>query len=245
MTVFTYDDSKRAGACRDFILSSGRISGHKMLTILPIPTTRDGLHLSGSDITLASLAIEAEPGEIYLGYGIPEFLQNSLIDSGALVVDVSRDEEFLLGNARLTALATLAYILSRGDLSIDGLSIGVVGYGRIGRELVRMLLPLGADVRVYSTREKTVMCLSSSGVSATLVREGDQIPSLDILVNTAPAKIFDENSHAPPCMDILELASGCFFEGERVIRLPSLPSRYYPISAGILYAEALFRALGV
>ena len=26
---------------------------------------------------------------------------------------------------------------------------------------------------------------------------------------------------------------------------PSLPSRYYPITAGILYAEALFRALGV
>ena len=45
--------------------------------------------------------------------------------------------------------------------------------------------------------------------------------------------------------DILELATGCFFEGERVTRLPSLPTRYYPITAGVLYAEALFRALGV
>ena len=245
MTVFTYDDSKRTGACRDFILSSGRISGYKTLTILPIPTTRDGIYLSGSDITLATLAIEAEPGEIYLGYSIPEFLKKSLLDSGATVVDVSLDEEFLIQNAHLTALATLAYILSRGDVSIDGLSIGVVGYGRIGRELVRMLLSLGAEVRVFSTRRDTVICLSSCGVNATQVSVGDPIPEVDILVNTAPARIFDERSHVPPNIDILELATGCFFEGERVTRLPSLPTRYYPITAGVLYAEALFRALGV
>lgn len=245
MTVFTYDDSKRAGACRDFLLSSGRMDKYKMLTILPIPTTRDGVHLTGSGVTLASLCLEAEPGEIYLGYGIPAFLSDSLSSAGAVVVDASLDGEFLLENARLTALATLAYILSRGDVSVDNLSVGVVGYGRIGRELVRLLLSVGARVRVFSTRRETVLCLSSSGVDATLVTGGDPIPAVDILVNTAPAKIFDENSPVRPDMDILELASGNFFGEARVTRLPSLPSRYYPVTAGRLYGAALLRALGV
>ncbi len=245
MTVFTYDDSKRAGACRDFLLSSGKIRDYKMLTILPIPTTRDGVHLTGSSVTLASLVIEAEPGEVYLGYGIPAFLRDSLLDSGAVVVDASLDENFLLENARLTALATLAYILSRGDVSVDNLSVGVVGYGRIGKELVRLLLSVGAGVRVYTTRQEAVLCLCSSGVDASLVTEGDPIPAADILVNTAPAKIFDENSRVPSEMDILELASGNFFGEARVTRLPSLPSRYYPVTAGRLYGEALLRGLGV
>ncbi len=245
MTVFTYDDSKRAGACQDFLLSSGRMGKYKMLTILPIPTTRDGIHLTGSEVTLASLATEAEPGEIYLGYGIPDFLSTSLRCVGAVVVDAMLDEEFLRENARLTALATLAYILSRGDVSVDNLSVGVVGYGRIGRELVRLLLSAGALVRVYSTRRETVLCLSSSGVDATLAEVGDPIPAVDILVNTAPAKIFDENSAVSGDMDILELAGGNYFGEARVTRLPSLPSRYYPVTAGRLYAESLLRALGV
>ena len=245
MTVFTYDNSKRAGACRDFLLSSGKIGGFKMLTILPIPTTRDGVHLSGSDVTLASLLIEAEPGEIYLGYAIPEFLRDSLLDSGAIVVDASLDEKFLLENAHLTALATLAHILSRGDVSVDCLSVGVVGYGRIGRELVRLLLSVGAEVRVFSTRRDTVLCLCSSGVDATHVLDGDPIPTVDILVNTAPARIFNECSDVPDTMEILELAGGNYFGEHRVTRLPSLPSRYYPETAGRIYAEALLRALGV
>ena len=245
MTVFTYDDSERAEACRDFLLSSGRMSKCKMLTILPIPTTRDGIHLTGSEVTLASVCLEAEPGEIYLGYGIPDFLHDSLVNAGAVAVDAGRDEKFLLENARLTALATLAYILSRGDVSVDCLSVGVVGYGRIGRELVRLFLSVGARVRVYSTRRDTVLCLSSSGVDATEISVGDPIPEADVLINTAPAKIFDENSPVGRDMEILELASGNFFGEARVTRLPSLPSRYYPVTAGRIYGEALLRALGV
>ena len=245
MTVFTYDESKRAGACRDFILSSGKPCECKMLTILPIPTTRDGVHLSGSEVTLASLCIEAEAGEVYLGYAIPDFLYDALTDAGATVIDAERDEVFLRENARLTALATLAHVLSRGDVSVDSLSVGVVGYGRIGCELVRLLISVGAGVRVYSTRESTVLCLCASGVDATRVKKGDPIPPVDILINTAPAKIFDTGTHIPEKTEILELASGDNFGTADIRRLPSLPSRYYPITAGILYAEALFRALGV
>ena len=245
MTVFTYDDSKRSGACRDFLLSCGRVRGYKTLTILPIPTTRDGVHLSGSEVTLASLCIEAEEGEVYLGYGIPDFLRDALNDAGATVVDAERDEIFLRANARLTALATLAHILSRGDVSVDSLSVGVVGYGRIGCELVRLLISVGADVRVYSTRESTVLCLCASGVSATQVKRGDRIPSVDILVNTAPAKIFDTGDRLSEGTEILELAPGDNFGAADIRRMPSLPTRYYPITAGVLYAESLLRALGV
>ena len=245
MTVFTYDNGKRTGACRDFLLSSGKLGGHKMLTILPIPSTRDGIHVSGSDKTLDSLVGSAGAGDIYLGYGLPDAFVEGLRSVGAIAVDAALDEEFLVGNARLTALATVGKILTRGGVSPDGLSVGVVGYGRIGRILVRLLLSLGAAVRVYSTREGTVMCLSRSGVDATLLHLGDPLPAHGLLINTAPDTIFDTGSPVPAEMEIWELATGENFGRLAVARLPSLPQIYYPESAGRLYGEALLRALGV
>lgn len=244
MTVFTYDNGKRTGACRDFLLSCGRLGCHKMLTILPIPSTRDGVYVTGSDKTLDSLVTAAGVGDIYLGYGLPDPFAEGLRSVGAVVVDAAVDEEFLVGNARLTAYAALTKILCRG-VSPEELTVGVVGYGRIGRALVRLLLAVGSAVRVFSTRGATVLCLSRSGVDATLLHRGDPLPAVDILINTAPDKIFDPDTPTPVGMEILELASGDNFGARQITRLPSLPQIYYPESAGRLYAEALLRGMGV
>ena len=184
-------------------------------------------------------------GGVYLGYGLPAFFRDGLFERGATVVDAALDEDFLLGNARLTALATVGHLFMPRDRSPEELSVGVVGYGRIGRALVRCLLALGVCVRVYSTRESAVHCLCASGVDAELVKVGDPIPEVDILINTAPSQIFDVATPTPTGTDILELASGENFPGRKITRLPALPLRYFPVSAGRLYGEALLRALGV
>ena len=243
MTVLTYENGKRGGACRDFLINSGRLDGHKMLTILPIPTSRDGVHLTGSDKTLASVAAEACEGELYLGYDIPRFVSDALVGVGARVVDAALDEEFLLANARLTALGAVAYLLTGGSVSPDELRVGVVGYGRIGKALVRMLLALGTEVRVYSKRRGVVMCLADSGADATLIADGDPLPECDILINTAPATIFNSEKGGEGTR-IIELASGSNFGTREVERLPALPNRYFPESAGRAYALSLLRGIG-
>ncbi len=249
MTIVTYEKGKRAGACREIAASSPLLEGYKMLTILPIPTTRDGVRLTGCEVTLDSLASEAEEGEIYLGYQIPPWLADALIGAGARVVDAALDEGFLVENANLTAIATLGLMLREFERAPSEISVGIVGYGRIGRALLRLLLPLGYDVTVFSTRGAVVDCLGASGVSSRLVRSGDPLPVCDLLVNTAPAPLFD-CSLASPDMPIFELAgSGNFPVADGGTRLdlrllPSLPNRHLPVSAGRAYAAALLRALG-
>lgn len=244
MTVFTYEKGRRGGACRDFLESSGRLANFKMLTILPIPTTRDGVYINGSDKTLHSLAREAGEGEVFLGYGIPEWLVDVLSGAGAIVVDAERDGEFLNENARLTALAVVCYLLSDGSVTPDERRIGIVGYGRIGGALLRLLIPLGCAVTVYSTRESVVHCLNSSGIVSELVRDGSPLPECELLLNTAPAPIFDTRASLPRGMKIIELAQGDNFGDLEVLRLPSLPNRYFPVSAGRAYAASLLRGLG-
>ena len=159
------------------------------------------------------------------------------------------DEEFLADNARLTAEGTLGYILTNSNKSPTDIKIGIVGYGRIGRYLVRMLLSMGASVRVYTSKNVTRVALGEYGVeSEYMAEEADVIPSisgLDIIVNTAPKPLYKTfESGIPKGLSVIELASGDNFTGVGgVVRLPSLPDRLYPESSAELYFNGIKRHL--
>ena len=71
---------------------------------------------------------------------------------------------------------------------------------------------------------------------------------LDVLINTAPRCITDiagvELLYASG-VSVFDLASGENFGGsERVVRLPAIPDRVFPKSAGYAYADAICDYLG-
>ena len=86
------------------------------------------------------------------------------------------------------------------------------------------------------------MELLFSGVSAELVAEAG-LKDIDVLVNTAPARLFSRAVIEAIDCEVLELASGENLPwAKKLTRLPSLPAKMLPKSAGKLYAEALLRA---
>jgi Trk K+ transport system NAD-binding subunit len=119
---------------------------------LPVPTTKDGVTVYGADITLDAVTESAEGTDVIVGYGLPSETVAKLEAKKCRVIDALYDEEFLCANAELTAIGTLGHILSTERTSPGELSFGIIGYGRIGRRLVRHLLFLGADVKVFTSK---------------------------------------------------------------------------------------------
>lgn len=217
----------------------------KRCILLPIPTSKDKIHLTGTDRLLSEVFSSVKKGDFVAGYGIDSADVSRMRERGAIVYDALLDEDFLMENAEATALGALGYILSSSDKTPKDLRIGIVGYGRIGARLVRMLLFLGGRVRVFSTREKTCILLGENGIEATLLPRGSRLPteSLDIIVNTAPADFSSsfENGRIPKGLRIIELASGENFRGiEGVERLPGIPDKNYGKSAGRAYFKRIF-----
>lgn len=242
MEILSFGGGRRMAECRR-LLDDVSVKGIGRLILLPIPTSRDEKYLTDSEIPISELSSLINGETLIVGYGIPRELLNYASDGGARLLDLSCDEDFLLENARLTANGTLGYILTNYQRDISELRIGVVGYGRIGRELTRLLLMLSSAVCVYTTRETVAMELGEMGVGCELVSADICVAPLDILINTAPARLFEEK-RLPRGADIIDLASGSNFEpSERLIKLPSLPNRYYPLSSGRLYAERVRRFL--
>lgn len=230
MEILTFGGGKRQKECEKILQLC--CPSELRIILLPIPTTRDNKYITGTDCSLDEIVSLIDNRTILVGYAIPEVLLNSC----ARVYDASLDEEFLLQNAILTANGALGYLLTHYDKDISELNIGVVGYGRIGKEFLRLILLMGSVPTLYTTRESVAVELGRIGVHAEIPDKNTDLSDLDILVNTAPARIFDDEQ-LPPSLDIIDLASGSNFRpGDRLIKLRSIPDEMYPKTAGRIYA---------
>lgn len=232
------------GALNEWLGNKGQ--GDGTLIVLPIPTTRDKIRITDTEITLTELVDLAGPDVKIAGYGIPTHIKEGLEIRGAEVYDAAFDEDFLLENARITAHGALGRILTETGRDLSELVIGVIGYGRIGSVLYELLMFLGAMVIIYSTSEEKIDRLAMSGADVMGVDTAESFSGLDILINTAPKRLLsskEELKLLDSGTKIIDLASGRNFSSEKVVVMSSIPDKMYPISAGRLYAKHIMRAI--
>jgi len=79
----------------------------KRLVLLPIPTSKDKVHLSGTDKLLDEVFSDAKKGDFFAGYGIDKKIKESIREMGGIVYDALDDEDFLCENADETAIGAL------------------------------------------------------------------------------------------------------------------------------------------
>ena len=242
MIIETYGTEERTR----YAAKRARGLGLSHLVILPIPSTKDGRLVCGTDIPLAETLSCVETGSVVVEYGAPASYKALAEAAGARVLDLSQDEQFLLENAELTAVGTLSHILKNATQVPSEMRIGIIGYGRIGAALLRIFLFLGAKSRVYTSKLSTAISLAEDGIDSYCTdgveSYSDSFSDLDILINTAPRdmrQLFSGGA-VPSGLKVIELASGNNFVGiSGVEKLPSLPEKAFPESAG----ETVFRAL--
>lgn len=224
---------------------SGACLGIPRLVLLPIPTTRDREYITGTPTRLVDIYPLCREDTLVAGYNIPSENRLAMESLGARVFDAGLDEDFLIANAEITARGAIASLLSDTPLDITDMRVGVIGYGRIGRELSRLLLFLGASLTVYTKRESVAADLAAAGIDSEIISADTDLSGLDTVFNTAPESIISAERIAalPEKTRIIDLASGNIFEpSARLTKLASIPDAMYPTSAGRLYAEAIIRA---
>lgn len=242
MIIHSYENSQRADTCIDYLKSSDKIKNVKKLFLLPIPSSRDKRTIWGTTVDIFDVFDAAEPMSLIVGYGLSDEFLDAAEECGCMAFDVSRDEDFLLENAELTALATLGIILTSTKKSPVDTKIGVVGYGRIGKRLCRHLLFQGARVRVYTSTEDIRLDLCECGIETLESCAEADLGGLDILINTAPAKVFDVSLPSfPRDLRIIDLASGDNFPGIDVEKYPSIPAKMFPYTAGRAWGRSIER----
>lgn len=155
-------------------------------------------------------------------------------------IDFLSDAYYLAQNAAITADCALkvAYPLLKTCWS-DTPTL-ILGWGRIGKCLVRLLKGIGCPVTVVVRRESDRVILQALGLHAIAF---DELPHLSqpfrLLFNTVPAPLPDM-PEMESCIRI-ELASQSGLTGNEVVIARGLPGAYTPESSGRLIAETFYR----
>lgn len=238
MEIYTLGEGTRLRVCQA-ILADMTAGVEGKILLLPIPTSRDNTYITSTATPLTDIREMSRGCSLVAGYNIPR----GIIDESIRVYDAGEDEEFLQKNAVLTARGALGHLLTGWQRDISDMKIGIIGYGRIGREMLRLLLLFGVDTTLFTRRKSVVMELCEAGISAELIASGDCPTGLDILINTTPERLIDQ-SKLERKTEIIDLASGSIFEpSEKLIKMASIPDKMYPESAGRLYAEGILAHL--
>ena len=157
------------------------------------------------------------------------------------VLDLLQDPDYLAYNAAITAECALQIAASVLPAVFSDSPALIIGWGRIGKCLSKLLTGLGCPVTIAARNSNDRAVIRGLGWQAADI---DQIPGLlsemRLIFNTVPVPIL-----SPGVLDgwgncvKIDLASRPGLDGKDVIYARGLPGRYAPESSGRLIARTI------
>ncbi|MGE5371294.1 MAG: dipicolinate synthase subunit DpsA [Solirubrobacterales bacterium] len=173
---------------------------------------------------------------------------------GLTLREIGEIDEVAILNSIPTAEGALQIAMEETDSTIHGSKTVVLGMGRVGLTLVRMLKALGAEVTAASRDNAELARAFEMGcLRLNLERLTEGLNEAEIIFNTIPAPVLTSEvlKSLNPDALIIDLAStpgGTDFSaanhyGIKAILAPGLPGKVAPRMAGGVLAEVIPRMI--
>lgn len=159
--------------------------------------------------------------------------------AGYKLLDLLQNPGYVAANAAITADCALRVAGEKLPVVFRECPVLIIGWGRIGKCLGKLLKALGARVTIGARKEADRAMLSALGYEAVDTAEMNKtISHYRVIFNTAPETIVSEEalSKCPDCLKI-DLASRKGLMGDDVIWARGLPGIRAPESSGSLIGK--------
>ncbi len=158
-------------------------------------------------------------------------------------VDFLQDPAYLSLNAAITADCAIQTAMPLLETTLADTPVLILGWGRIGKCLARLLSGLGADISVAARKETDRAMICALGLTALHTSSLPQhLSKYRLVCNTVPQLLLNKETLAlySNCVKI-DLASQPGMEGEDVVWARGLPGVCAPESSGRLIANTFLR----
>ena len=228
---------------------------HSKVVVGPVPLSSDRKRLT-SPFGRNSVDIEDFIKKLkgkYLIAGtinIKEELDNNQIQ----YTDLLKREEFSVLNTIATAEGTIQIAMEETQRTVHGSNVLVMGFGRIGKVLAKMLDGIGAKVYCEARKNEDISWIKAYGYNPIHLNHLDEnLDKFDIIINTIPFQLLDGNrlDLVKKEVVIVDLASnpgGVDRKAARdrnlkVIWALSLPAKVAPLTSAEFIKETLYHVL--
>lgn len=227
--------------------------------ILPVPGVNDRGELHGvpSDRPLVLsgeiLSLLPEGTPVLVGFA-RKVLKDMAGQCKLRLIELMNMDEVAIFNSIPSAEGAIQMAMENSDITIHGSKSLVLGFGRTGMTLARMLGALNSSTAVVARNPAQRARSVEMGSHAVDFSElGQEASKADFIFNTIPAMVLDKEilGGVLPEALIIDLASppgGTDFEearrrGIKAILAPGLPGKVAPKTAGRVLAEVVPRIL--
>ena len=221
----------------------------------PIPLSSDRKRLStpfGRNNVELKDFVNALKGKYLIAgnIGIKEDLDANEIQ----YTDLLKREEFSVLNTIATAEGTIQIAMEETQRTVHGSNVLVMGFGRIGKVLAKMLDGIGAKVSCEARKNEGISWIKAYGYNPIHLNDlNENLNKFDIIINTIPFQILD-TERLDLVKDeaiIIDLASNpggvdrkaAREKGVKVIWALSLPAKVAPLTSAEFIKETLYHVL--
>ncbi len=215
--------------------------------VTTIPLTRDNNNITGEEFTCEHFLDITKDKVIFTGALTP-FMKEKM--SEYRYYDLMSYDNIAVLNAIPTAEGAIYEAINLGDGTLCNSKCLVLGYGKIGKVLSKMLKGIGAEVYCEARKDIDLSYIESLGYKKVELGSLDIVlPNMDYIFNTIPSMILgsEKLSLVSKNACIIDLASapgGIDFEEAKKLEIKtkwalSLPSKVAPRSAAIYLKEQI------
>ena len=169
-------------------------------------------------------------------------------------IDLLEREEMAVLNAIPTAEGAIQIAMEEIPITLHGCNALILGYGRIGKILSKMLNGIGVRVFVEARKYSDIAWIKSYGYHSVYINElKNYLPDMDVIFNTIPSIVLDTDMLSKISRDclIIDLASkpgGVDFDkakeaGLKTIWALSLPGKVAPVTAAKFIKETVYNII--
>ncbi len=166
--------------------------------ITSIPISKDKVNIyspySSYNLEINELLMNFKSKTIYTGAISEETKQKAEKKYNIEIIDLLKNEELSILNAIPTAEGAIKIAIEKSSETLHNSNVLVLGFGRIGKILSKMLNGIGAKVYVEARKESDLAQIKSYGYTdVDIIDLNIYLPRFDYIFNTIPHIILDKD----------------------------------------------------
>ena len=222
---------------------------------IPLSSDRKNLSMPFSNIKLnVDEFISCIAGKTLIAGNIVEETKRKLEQANIQYIDLLKREEFTVLNTIATAEGTIQIAMEETQKTLHGSKVLIMGFGRIGKVLAKMLDGIGAKVYCEARKNEDIAWIKAYGYEPIHLNNlNEHLGEFEIIISTIPFQILDKDRLELVNKDavIIDLASNpggvdrkaAKEKDLKLIWALSLPGKVAPLTSAIYIKETLYHVL--
>lgn len=228
------------------------------LVIAPLPFTTDGKNINTpyntEEILIENIFRNMTKDQILIGGSISDDVMDISAEYDITTLDLLKREEMAVLNAIPTAEGGIQIALEEMPITIHNSNVMVLGFGRIGKILSKMLYGIGSNVYVVVRRYSDVSWIGAYGYKPIYLDDLHKyILEMDLIYNTIPniilnEKILQMTNRQTIIIDLASKPGGIDYSKAeemniKVIHALGLPGKVAPVSSARFMFETIYNII--